>query len=136
MPRPGVVEFIKELVQRKVPFALGSLTARTEAEFLLDSAGIKGLFARAPIILREEVARVKPSPDVFLLTARALRVAPDEQLVFEDSPVGVQAAVSAGSPVIAIPTLNDEHLRAELYAAGAAQVVLDWRELQVADLVT
>lgn len=50
-----------------------------------------------------DVERGKPAPDVFLAAARKLGASPSECLVFEDSPAGVTAAISAGMPVVAVP---------------------------------
>jgi len=44
----------------------------------------------------EEVERCKPAPDIFLLAAKKLGVAPPECLVIEDSSAGVRAGKAAG----------------------------------------
>jgi pseudouridine-5'-monophosphatase len=49
------------------------------------------------------VSRGKPSPDIYLLAAGLLGVAPEECLVFEDALAGVQAAVEAGMSVVGCP---------------------------------
>ena len=51
----------------------------------------------------EEVARGKPSPDVFLEAANRLGVAPSSCAAIEDSSNGIRAAHAAGMRVIAIP---------------------------------
>lgn len=50
----------------------------------------------------DEVARGKPAPDVFLLAARKLGVAPHECIAIEDSANGIRAAKAAGMKVIAV----------------------------------
>ena len=52
---------------------------------------------------RDHVARVKPAPDLFLLAATRLGVAPERCVVFEDSPNGIRAARAAGMRCVAIP---------------------------------
>ena len=126
-PRPGSKEFIESVRTRGVPYAIGSLTPRDEAQFLLRSAGLEVLFADAPKIFREDVEFVKPSPEVYRVSARSLGVLPSEQLVFEDSPAGVQAAVRAGSQVVAVPTAAAASL--DFKALGAMMVLQDWRDL-------
>jgi beta-phosphoglucomutase-like phosphatase (HAD superfamily) len=49
------------------------------------------------------VERVKPAPDLFLLAATRLGVAPERCVVFEDSPNGIRAARAAGMRCVAIP---------------------------------
>jgi len=50
------------------------------------------------------VERGKPWPDVFLEAARRLKMQPNACVVFEDSLVGVQAAVRAGMICVAVPS--------------------------------
>jgi beta-phosphoglucomutase-like phosphatase (HAD superfamily) len=52
---------------------------------------------------RDDVARVKPAPDLFLLAAERLGVRPETCVVFEDSPNGIRAARSAGMRCVAVP---------------------------------
>jgi HAD superfamily hydrolase (TIGR01509 family) len=52
---------------------------------------------------REDVARVKPEPDLFLLAAQRLAVAPEACVVLEDSPNGIRAARRAGMKCVAVP---------------------------------
>ncbi len=53
---------------------------------------------------RDDVARGKPDPEIYLLVARQLGVPAAECLVVEDSPAGVKAALIAGMAVIAVST--------------------------------
>ena len=56
------------------------------------------------VCTRNDVARVKPAPDLFLLAAERLGVAPPECVVFEDTPNGVAAAHAAGMWAVAVPS--------------------------------
>jgi len=48
--------------------------------------------------------RGKPHPDIFLEAARRLAVPPHECIVFEDAPLGIEAARRAGMPAVALTT--------------------------------
>ena len=50
-----------------------------------------------------EIAQGKPAPDIFLLAAKRLNVAPQNCLVFEDSRAGMEAAIAAEMSVVVIP---------------------------------
>jgi beta-phosphoglucomutase len=74
-----------------------------------------GLEARLPVIARgDQVARGKPAPDVFLHAAHLLGVEPVQCLAFEDAPIGIEAAHSAGMRSVAITS----SFSAETFAAS------------------
>jgi beta-phosphoglucomutase-like phosphatase (HAD superfamily) len=55
------------------------------------------------VVARDDVRKVKPAPELFLLAAARLGVAPAACLVFEDSPNGMRAALAAGMRCVAVP---------------------------------
>jgi beta-phosphoglucomutase-like phosphatase (HAD superfamily) len=55
------------------------------------------------VVARDDVTNVKPDPELFLLAARRLGVAPESCVVFEDSPNGMRAALTAGMHCVAVP---------------------------------
>jgi len=56
------------------------------------------------VATRDDVRAGKPDPEIYLLVAAELAAAPEESLVIEDSPAGVEAALNAGMEVIAVST--------------------------------
>ena len=74
------------------------------------------------IVAMEDTQRGKPHPDVFLIGAQKLGVAPSRCLVLEDAPVGVQAAKAGGMHAVGI-TFVGHHSEASLRQAGADLVV-------------
>lgn len=64
--------------------------------------GMTGLLERfdGRIFSATEVEHGKPAPDLFLHAARRMGFAPDDCVVVEDSPIGVQAARAAGMRVL------------------------------------
>jgi hypothetical protein len=55
----------------------------------------------------DEVENGKPAPDCFRATAVKMGVAPEQCLVIEDAPSGVEAAAAAGMRVVVVPSLRD-----------------------------
>ena len=60
----------------------------------LEVIGFKDFFP--VVVTSEQVARGKPFPDIFLEAARRMAVPPNQCLVLEDSPAGIEAAKAAG----------------------------------------
>ena len=54
------------------------------------------------ILTSEDVSEPKPSPEAFLKAMSIEGVTPAETLIFEDSPVGLQAAEASGAPYIKV----------------------------------
>jgi beta-phosphoglucomutase-like phosphatase (HAD superfamily) len=79
------------------------------------------------VVTSDDVMLGKPDPEVWTQAARRLRVAPATCVVFEDAPVGVQAARTAGMRVIGVTTA---HTDAELVAAGADRTIPDFQGLE------
>jgi HAD superfamily hydrolase (TIGR01509 family) len=69
-----------------------------------------------------EVRRKKPHPDIFLLAAEKIGVAPADCLVVEDAPSGLQAGKAAGCRCLGITSTFDA---ARLRAAGADWIAAD-----------
>jgi HAD superfamily hydrolase (TIGR01509 family) len=98
---PGVVELLEEARRLGVGTAVASSATRGWVLGWLGKHGLGGLFDG--VCGREDVPRVKPAPDLFLLAALRLGVAPPACLVFEDSPNGIRAAREAGMRCVAVP---------------------------------
>tara|TARA_R110000850_G_scaffold210201_1_gene336235 strand:- start:844 stop:1437 length:594 start_codon:yes stop_codon:yes gene_type:complete len=75
-----------------ISVASGSDLALVEPS--LKAAGLGGLFDI--IITPAQVKHGKPAPDMFLLAAERMGVAPENCLVFEDGQAGIDAATAAG----------------------------------------
>ena len=80
----------------------------------------------------EGMERGKPHPDVYLMVAQRLGIEPARALVIEDSPMGVAAAVAAGTTVVGF--LAGSHIRdghaERLRAEGARHLAADYAELE------
>ena len=97
---PGAREAV-DRIAAGWPLAVASSSNRPLIELVLEIAGIADRFA--VVVSSEEVARGKPAPDVYLETARRLRVSPARIAAVEDSENGLRSAIAAGMRVIAIP---------------------------------
>ena len=101
---PGAVEAVTRLYEAGLPLAVASSSNRPLIEAVLETAGLRRHFAVT--VSSEEVARGKPSPDVYLEAARRLGIAAGRCAAVEDSANGIRAAHAAGMRVIAYPNAN------------------------------
>ncbi|PRQ12066.1 hypothetical protein C1Y63_03080 [Corynebacterium sp. 13CS0277] len=99
---PGVPELLTQLRDAGVPMMIVTNTVREIADGCFDSIG-RDFFTGT--LTSSDVEHPKPAPDLYLMAARTLGVAPEECLVFEDSAGGMQAATAAGCRVVALPEL-------------------------------
>jgi HAD superfamily hydrolase (TIGR01509 family) len=77
---------------------------------------------------RDDVARTKPAPDLYLAAVEALGVAPQDAVAFEDSMNGIAAAKAAGLRCVAVPnalTTGMDLSRADLRLASLAETPLE-----------
>lgn len=68
------------------------------------------------LVTAENMRRGKPDPDGYLAAAERLHCPPEDCIVVEDAPPGIEAALSAGMWVIAVATT---HAPEQLQAADA-----------------
>ena len=73
----------------------------------------------------------KPNPEIFLLAAAEMRVAPAHCFVVEDAPAGIEAARAGRMTALGVARLGDASL---LRAAGADLVVTSLDEIAIDEL--
>ena len=126
---PGVVDTLAEARQMGLRLAIASSSPHDWVDGHLARLGLSPAFDA--ILCAEDVARVKPNPDLYLAALAALAVRPDEAIVLEDSPNGVKAAKAAGLRAVAVPN----PLTSQLPFEGADLVLDSLAELPLAGLL-
>lgn len=138
-PRPGFLTALGDLRDSSMHLqvAVGSSTWPEEFWLYWLRTGLADYFSVGNIVLADESngIRHKPEPDIFLKTAEVMGIDPSEQLVFEDSQRGVEAAVKAGSIVIGITTYDHPREMIRLIEAGAKRVFCSWLEFDAQRLI-
>ncbi len=97
---PGVAEFLER--HKDVPMAIGSNAEVANIDFVLDRYALRSYFD--VIVNGYQVTRPKPYPDIYIEAARQLEYKPEQCIVFEDSPPGVEAGLAAGMRVVGVET--------------------------------
>lgn len=125
-PIAHVVELLNALDGAGIRTCVASSGTHERMRFTLGHTGLYDRFA-GRIFSATEVAEGKPSPLLFLHAAAQMETEPAHCLVVEDSQYGVQAAVSAGMPVVGFS--GSVTPAQTLRSAGAGYVVADLREV-------
>ncbi|MFT4639082.1 MAG: putative hydrolase of the HAD superfamily [Verrucomicrobiales bacterium] len=118
---PGVRERIAEAQGAGIQLAIASSSPSEWIDPWLAKLGIRDHFAVVRTL--DHVNEAKPSPELFLTAAEKLGVEPHQAIVFEDSFNGLQGALAAKIPCVAIPnrvTGNSDFSRATLVLQSMA----------------
>jgi beta-phosphoglucomutase len=100
IPNTKLIELIATFHQMGAKTAIAS-TARKEN--LMNAVNYLGIAHHFDLIYAGgDVKQGKPSPEIYLKTMETLEVKPEEVLIFEDSPVGFQAAKDSGAKYIPV----------------------------------
>jgi beta-phosphoglucomutase len=93
---------LHEIHTANLKVGLATMSYCPQVQRVLGILGLRDSFDF--VASRDDVEYGKPHPEIYLLVAQELGVAPRDCLVLEDSPTGVQAALAAGMQVIAVTT--------------------------------
>lgn len=101
VPRVHPVASFAESLHGQAPMSVASGSEAPIVHACLQGTGLFHIFHH--IITPADVKRGKPAPDMFLLAAERMGVAPEDCLVFEDGRSGMEAAKAAGMEAVFIP---------------------------------
>jgi HAD superfamily hydrolase (TIGR01509 family) len=102
----ATVNFIQYLQDGGYRMALVTGAPRKEARHMLETFGLGDCFSQ--IITGEDITLSKPHPEGYLKAAAMLQLRPQDCIVVEDAPMGIQAAKRAGMQCVAIATTHAE----------------------------
>lgn len=110
--KTGAVEILGRCSMLGIKTAVASSSPLRQIENNLKNAGMENCFDA--IVSGDQVEKGKPAPDIFLLAAKRIGVLPEDCIVFEDSPHGIEGALRAEMKAVMIPDLlppREEHKR-------------------------
>ena len=99
---PGFDGLIERARKGGIKLAVATAAPPANIVFTLDGLDLRRHFDT--VVGAADVARGKPNPDVFLLAAERCGAAPESCIVFEDAPLGVEAARRAGMRAVVLTT--------------------------------
>ena len=103
----GLDKFLQHYHSKGVKMAIGSAAIMFNIDFVLDGLNIRSYFDA--LISADEVENSKPDPETFTKAAEALGFHPNECVVFEDNPKGVEAARNAGMKAVVITSMHQSN---------------------------
>ncbi|TBN41144.1 HAD family phosphatase [Paracoccus subflavus] len=124
---PGIFGILDDLAARDIAVAIATGSSIRRLSLTLQVAGLAGRFG-PNVFSADQVRHGKPAPDLFLLAAARLGIAPEACAVMEDSPHGIAGARAAGMHAVGftggshLDGMREDHAR-RLRDAGAASVL-------------
>ncbi|KAJ3653702.1 hypothetical protein Zmor_012940 [Zophobas morio] len=115
---PGAERLVRHFHTKQIPIAVATSSGQDTYDIKVEHH--KSLFSLFSHVVTggtdPEVKSGKPSPDIFLVCARRFKDSPkpEQCLVLEDAPNGVQAAVKAGMQVVMVPDKQIEEKATKL----------------------
>lgn len=117
--KPGAEEFLKALKARGFVLAIASTTKKDNMDVYRNKN--KNIMSKAPIdetfslvYTREDVAQMKPAPEIYLKAMNTLGFESSECLIFEDSLIGAEAAKASGAEVAVVYDKYSDDEREEI----------------------
>ena len=100
---PGVEDTLRKLREKGIKIAIGSSSRNTPR--ILKYIGMSDTFDA--VADGNDITKSKPDPEVFLVAAKKLGVAPKDCLVIEDAYAGIEAAKAAEMKSLAVGSAID-----------------------------
>jgi len=101
-PVEAIAEIVQDVHEKGTPKSVATGSDLVIVDPELEHVGLREFFEI--IVTPADVERGKPAPDMFLLAAEKMGVAPEDCLVFEDGQSGIQAAAAAGMTSVFVPS--------------------------------
>lgn len=102
---PGLPEFLQKAFSNNIKMAIGSAAVMFNIDFVLDNLNIRNYFD--VVVSADDVLFSKPNPETYLKCAKQLDILPQNCIVFEDAPKGVESALNAGMNAVVITILHE-----------------------------
>lgn len=103
VPLPGVVDFINICKGKGLKMAVATSAGSLKMKINLKLLGFEENLFEA-LICGSDLTNNKPDPEVFIKAAQKLGLVPEDCLVVEDAPAGVEAAKKSGAKCLALLT--------------------------------
>ncbi|MGB4800583.1 MAG: HAD family phosphatase [Candidatus Saccharimonadales bacterium] len=100
VPNTPLIHFLRYAKKSGAKIGLCTTAKKVNATNVLRYLGIENLFD--VIIFGEDVTKSKPDPECYVLAIKKLHAKPADSVIFEDTDIGMQAAIQAGAHAIKV----------------------------------
>ncbi|MDR0949082.1 MAG: HAD family phosphatase [Lachnospiraceae bacterium] len=114
--KEGVRDFLQFCHAKGLKLGIATSNSHELADQILKVHHLDGYFSS--VMTSGQVPKGKPEPDIYLAVANALKVSPQDCLVFEDMITGIMAAKAAGMTVCAVEDAYTATQRAQKQTLG------------------
>ena len=123
-------KYFQKTKNKTIKTAIGSAAIKFNIDFVLNNLNLQNYFDA--VVCADDVIESKPNAETYLKCAAALHVLPQECIVFEDVPKGVESAANAGMKCIVIS--GEQHTKEEFdkfdniiaFANNYNEINFDW----------
>lgn len=130
MPVVGADELLDVLASETL-LGLCTMATQDRVESILMKFGWQDRFHL--VLTCEQVKKPKPDPSIYQSFCTHLNIDPNRALVFEDTPLGIEAAAAAGLQAIGVTTTYPPE---ELFGKGAIATVPNLLPVHCHDIIT
>ncbi|MCR4728596.1 MAG: HAD family hydrolase [Lachnospiraceae bacterium] len=89
-----------DAMKNEYHIAIVTTASKKNVTEILDHFGVSDVFEFA--VTQEDMVRSKPDPEGFLTAMEHFGIGPEDTVIFEDSPVGIEAALASGATVFKV----------------------------------
>lgn len=93
---PGAIELLDTIAQAGIPRTIATASQKYNVDFFIENLRLAKWFDTKNIVFDDGSFPGKPAPDMYLIAAERIGIAPHDCIVFEDSRSGIAAARKAG----------------------------------------
>ena len=127
---PGIQPFLETLEAAGMQASIATSASSSRTWGTLQRLKLDNKFVT--VVTGDDVTAGKPDPAVYRLAAQRMNLSPDELLVLEDAPCGVQGAKSAGMRCFGVT--SNGRMEA-LRRAGADHIISNFLDLSIEKLL-
>lgn len=127
----GLDQFLEAAKLAGIKMGIGSAAIPFNINFVLDGLELHHYFES--IVSADDVLESKPDPETYIKGAAELGIPPENCIVFEDAPKGVEAAERAGMKAVVLTTMH-EAIEFSQYQ-NILCFIKDYKNLNLSDLI-